>query len=618
MSVPYTKQVTYIESTGTQYIDTGFKPNQDTRVICSFEQITTRSIAAPFGCESPRYSAYIISSKFRFDYNSTMTSTQIQVENNVQHEIDFNKNNVYLDGALNTTFTYGNFTAPNLLLFRSTYGSSNFYGRIYWCKVYDNDVLIRDFIPVRVNEVGYFYDKVSGELFNNAGSGYFVFGDDVINHDGFLPFRRRLLYAKPKEQPNYLCFTALESGTFTLTIGANLNTANLSYVEYSLDGRNWVKTNNVNSTTITITTPTVNAGDKVYWRGSGVRNCATREASTNNKGIFSSTCKFDISGNIVSYLFGKKCQNAALAYRAFVGLFINCTNLVNAQDLEIDPATTTYDDFAYLFYGCTSLLTSPNLSKIPINEYIFFGMFQGCTSLVATSELSQTSLMRNCYTDMYRGCTALTSANSIQARSFPIQACMDMYHGCTSLVSTAAMIVDDAALNAFANMYQGCTLLTDAENITINSFSGDAVCQNMFRQCTNLVDKVPTINARTSYTSCFGYMFYSCSKLTKSPQLPAETLARQSYQHMLQGTRVDYVKMLALDISASDCLLYYLEGVPNVSTSIFVKHIDAQWTTTGSSGVPTNWTVIYYDPALDKYYLDQQRSQECDDHGNPI
>lgn len=430
--------------------------------------------------------------------------------------------------------------------------------------------------------------------------------------------RRRLLYAKPKELPNYLCFTALESGTFTLTIGANLNTANLSYVEYSLDGRTWVKTNNVNSTTITITTPTLNAGDKVYWRGSGLRNCAFRNEGTNDKGIFSSTGRFDISGNIASYLFGKNYKNATLAYRAFVGLFINCTNLLNAQDLVIDPAATTYDDFAYLFYGCTSLLTSPDLSRIPINEYIFACIFQGCTSLVSTSELPQTFLMRNCYESMYQGCTALASAKMISARNFPIQACMSMYYGCTSLVSTAAMIVDDAALSAFYGMYQGCTLLTDAENITINSFSENSVCQNMFRQCTNLVDKVPTINARTSYTSCFGYMFYSCSKLTKSPQLPAETLARQSYQHMLQGTRVNYVKMLALDISASDCLLYYLEGVPNVSTSIFVKHIDAQWTTTGSSGVPTNWTVIYYDPDIDKYYLDQQRSQECDDHGNPI
>ena len=74
--------------------------------------------------------------------------------------------------------------------------------------------------------------------------------------------------------------------------------------------------------------------------------------------------------------------------------------------------------------------------------------------------------------------------------------------------------------------------------------------------------------------------------------------------------------MLATDISASGSLTNWVYGLP--SSGIFVKHIDAQWTTTGSSGVPTNWTVIYYDPAVDKYYTDQTRATECDDHGNPI
>ena len=430
--------------------------------------------------------------------------------------------------------------------------------------------------------------------------------------------RRAMMSSGPKEQPNYLCFTALESGTFTLTIGANLSTSLLSYVEYSLNGRTWVKTDNVYSTTVTITTPTVNAGDKVYWRGSGTRNSPTRDTNTNNKSIFSSTCKFDISGNIASYLFGKNYQNVALAYRAFVGLFMNCTNLVNAQDLVIDPVTTTYDDFAYLFYGCTSLLTSPDLSNIPINEYIFAGTFQGCTSLVSTSELPQTALMRNCYYSMYMGCTALTVPSPIGAKVFKQSSCSQMYYGCTHLTKAAAMTVDDAENSAFLGMYQGCTLLTDAENITINSFSGTNICQNMFRQCSSLVDKIPTINASSITNGCFTYMYYMCSNLTKAHSFPALTLLPTCYSFMYHSTKVNYVKMYATDISATNCLTNWLYEVPNNSSCIFVKNINAQWTDTGWSAVPTNWTVIYYDPALDKYYLDQQRSQECDDHGNPI
>ena len=43
-----------------------------------------------------------------------------------------------------------------------------------------NGVLLRDFIPVRVGQVGYMYDRVSGELFGNDGTGDFILGPDVV------------------------------------------------------------------------------------------------------------------------------------------------------------------------------------------------------------------------------------------------------------------------------------------------------------------------------------------------------------------------------------------------------------------------------------------------------
>ena len=51
--------------------------------------------------------------------------------------------------------------------------------RFYWAKIYSGGTLVRDFIPVRKNGVGYLYDKVSGTLFGNAGSGSFTYGNDV-------------------------------------------------------------------------------------------------------------------------------------------------------------------------------------------------------------------------------------------------------------------------------------------------------------------------------------------------------------------------------------------------------------------------------------------------------
>lgn len=52
------------------------------------------------------------------------------------------------------------------------------------CKLYCDDVLVRDLIPVRVGDVGYMYDKVSGQLFGNAGTGAFILGADAVSVNG--------------------------------------------------------------------------------------------------------------------------------------------------------------------------------------------------------------------------------------------------------------------------------------------------------------------------------------------------------------------------------------------------------------------------------------------------
>ena len=106
-------------------------------------------------------------------------------------------------------------------------------------------------------------------------------------------FRRRLMIgAYPKEQPNYLCFTALESGTFTLTIYSSISTAYYTYAAYSInDTRSWVRLDNVIGQNVSITTPSVNAGDKVYWKGLGTRTIGSENIDANNGLRFTSTCR---------------------------------------------------------------------------------------------------------------------------------------------------------------------------------------------------------------------------------------------------------------------------------------------------------------------------------------
>lgn len=50
--------------------------------------------------------------------------------------------------------------------------------KYHYFKIYNGNTLVRDYIPVRKGTTGYMYDKVSKQLFGNAGTGSFVLGPD--------------------------------------------------------------------------------------------------------------------------------------------------------------------------------------------------------------------------------------------------------------------------------------------------------------------------------------------------------------------------------------------------------------------------------------------------------
>jgi hypothetical protein len=91
-------------------------------------------------------------------------------------------------------------------------------------------------------------------------------------------------------------------------------------------------------------------------------------------------------------------------------------------------------------------------------------------------------------------------------------------------------------------------------------------------------------------------MFRDCTSLTTAPTLPATTLADSCYSFMFGGcTKLNYIKMLATDISISSCLGGWVNGV--ASTGTFVKNPDMTSLPTATSsnnykGIPSGWTVV--------------------------
>ena len=99
-----------------------------------------------------------------------------------RHVIYQIKNELYFDDVLIHTFEKASFSLPNNTLL-GNFDFTNYkpaLARYYACKLWNGDVLVRDFIPVLDNNnVPCLYDKVTNEFFYNQGTGQFLYGEKV-------------------------------------------------------------------------------------------------------------------------------------------------------------------------------------------------------------------------------------------------------------------------------------------------------------------------------------------------------------------------------------------------------------------------------------------------------
>ena len=172
-----------IQSDGNQYIDTGFKPTHNTRVIMDVESLSA-STCGFFGVRSASSGAtdaYVVwqmsETSVRSDYGSGQM--QLPVTSTLKRiTIDKDKDICYFDDVIFEN-TEGEFTCANtLLLFTVSTGGTvdtrKLSAKLYSCKIYDNGLLVRDFVPVKndQDQVG-LYDLVNEQFYANAGTGAF-------------------------------------------------------------------------------------------------------------------------------------------------------------------------------------------------------------------------------------------------------------------------------------------------------------------------------------------------------------------------------------------------------------------------------------------------------------
>lgn len=187
-------EVEYLESTGTQWIDTGIYPGNTTQTDISFMlrgNTASTSYDCVAACEGNSVFYWISarngSTKDRYLLNTKSDSAPSVVTRtlNVRHNVSFNvvSNKAIVDGVTYSLGSVTNTCSMTLTLWGEHLFSHVSYmsiARIYSVAITDRSTgtVLRDMIPVRVGNVGYMYDRVSGQLFGNGGTGSFVLGPD--------------------------------------------------------------------------------------------------------------------------------------------------------------------------------------------------------------------------------------------------------------------------------------------------------------------------------------------------------------------------------------------------------------------------------------------------------
>jgi len=193
------KKLQYIQSTGTQYIDTGIIPKNDTKVDYTLTPNKLSSLTFYFGTygntdTTGRCFFFIngveqIQLEFGFGTGTGISGTNyydFDVPSNwvnTKHLVSIANKKMYIDNELKATLS-GNLSGNTLSFYigkandiLSRTGTSQ---KIHDVKLWSSDSLVRNFIPAQRtsdSEIG-MYDTVTNTFFTNQGTGTFIAGPE--------------------------------------------------------------------------------------------------------------------------------------------------------------------------------------------------------------------------------------------------------------------------------------------------------------------------------------------------------------------------------------------------------------------------------------------------------
>ena len=187
-------EIEYLESDGTQYIVTDVYPSiTNTRMTIDYQYTinTNEQLMGAGFSNNNRFNIGISSGKFRMGLGSTWFDV-LNPRDLDRHKWILENNGTSYSASIDNTTVSGSVTSvadietyPFVVNVRGgVLNQTKCSGKLYGFSVMKSGTVVLDLIPVRIGQVGYMRDKISGKLYGNSGTGSFILGSDKVASGG--------------------------------------------------------------------------------------------------------------------------------------------------------------------------------------------------------------------------------------------------------------------------------------------------------------------------------------------------------------------------------------------------------------------------------------------------
>lgn len=162
-------------NTGIGVVGTGIKVEIECQVLGNY---TSTQIIVGAGSGQGQWGGNVsINGAGRYGVGASSNEYLSSSANKTTLTLTYGSSTTLTDGSGTATLSRPNAPTAPIQIGRSGGGNYWAYMKVWYVKVYNGSTLLRDLIPVKKNGVGYFYDRISGLLFENVGSNGFVIGE---------------------------------------------------------------------------------------------------------------------------------------------------------------------------------------------------------------------------------------------------------------------------------------------------------------------------------------------------------------------------------------------------------------------------------------------------------